>query len=158
MKNFFIIFLSLLLLSSISSDLLIIDYENEILSQTTSLANSKHRWSFIDSIKIGEQYQIHYSSQGCFHHEEDSIVINRTELGYSTFCENQIFPLTEREIKTIRAFENILFFCNKDAGCTTLDSYSIKYKDFHVLICLDSSCDWNGFSQLKKALAEKSCL
>jgi len=105
---------------------------------------------FIDQLKNGENYSIQVSSQGCFHSSKDNYLIKRKgENFYLTFDKKEKL-LNESNIQAIRHFEIELNYM-QSFGCTTTDSYIVKYKNKEVVIS-DGSCSWNGEYHLKKNL------
>lgn len=105
---------------------------------------------FIDQIQNGEQYSIHVSSRGCFHHFEDLIVIKRMENKYQLNHKGDKRILNQEEIETIRHFEMELNY-KESQGCTTVEEYNLTYKKKKVKIS-DGSCSWNGYFNLRLKL------
>ncbi|MDP5170497.1 MAG: hypothetical protein NWR72_09635 [Bacteroidia bacterium] len=105
---------------------------------------------FIDRLENGESYSIQVSSQGCFHSSNETITIKRkSDKFYLTF-QGKDRLLDNKEIRAIRYFEIELNYM-ESYGCTTTDTYVLKYKSKEVKIS-DGSCDWNGDYYLKKEL------
>jgi hypothetical protein len=113
--------------------------------------------TMLDSILVGEEYQITFESSGCAHFFKDSITITRQKTGYYLDCEQKKSKLSNAQIAVIRDFEMKLWNNNLLAGCTTLDSYGIKYREEHLLLTLDGSCNWRGFTYIKKKIENEMC-
>jgi hypothetical protein len=105
---------------------------------------------FIDLLKNGEEYSIQVSSQGCFHSTDEKIIITRKVDKYYLNYGATNKLLNNADIKAIRKFEIELNYM-ESFGCTTSDTYVVKYKKKEVKIS-DGSCSWNGDYYLKKKL------
>jgi len=106
--------------------------------------------SFIDQLENGEKYSIEVSSQGCFHSSDEIIIIKRKEDKYYAFFKKTKKLLKKEDIETIRSFEIELNYM-ESFGCTSTDSYTLKYKGEMIEIS-DGSCSWSGYYYLKKKL------
>ena len=105
---------------------------------------------FITRLENGDSYSIQVSSQGCFHSSKEVITVKRkSNKYYLTFKEEEKL-LDTSEIKAIKNFEKELNYM-KSYGCTTTDTYILKYKSQEVKIS-DGSCSWKGYYYLKKEL------
>lgn len=113
--------------------------------------------SYLDSLSINQEFQITYASSGCFHNHEDSIQIARKPDGYYIKCLNDWMILSDKQLSLIKDFEFKLVNARIDGGCTTLDLYAIKFKEYHTITNIDGSCRWRGFEYLKKDLNITSC-
>lgn len=112
--------------------------------------NSDSYKPFIDRLNESDSYVIQVSSQGCFHNSQEKYLIKRMDDNfYLTFNKKEKL-LNKREIDAIRHFEIELNYMNS-FGCTTTDTYLIKYKNEKVIIS-DGSCSWNGIYHLKQEL------
>lgn len=114
--------------------------------------------NIIDSIKVGEEYKIVYNSSGCFHAHQDSMEIARKDKGFYINCTDNWVKLEKDQIESIKDFELKLFNGRMYGGCTTSDTYQLKYKNIHGLLNIDDSCSWHGFSFLKKKIIGETCL
>ena len=110
------------------------------------------QFTIIDSISIGEQYTLTYETQGCFHFEQDSLTIERTNSGFFIGHSDHCKKLTHEQVDFIRDFEIKLFNARILPDCTTTDVYGLKYKGEHGLIMSDGGCEWKGFRYLKREL------
>lgn len=104
----------------------------------------------IDRLQIGESYSIEINSLGCFHHSREKLLIKRTSKQYILKYKGKKRVLNENKLQAIRNFEFELNYMDTK-GCTTEDTYHLKYKD-HELNITDGSCSWNGDIYLKKGL------
>jgi hypothetical protein len=101
----------------------------------------------ISQLQSGETYTIEMSSQGCFHHSDDTIVIaNRSGEFYILFGSVES-KLSERDIETIKHFEMELNHM-ESSGCTTEVAYVLVYNNKKKRIT-DGSCTWSGGHYLK---------
>jgi hypothetical protein len=105
---------------------------------------------FIDQLKNGEQFTLHFASDGCFHNEKDKIVFQKEQNAYYVIYQNQKKKLDIATIEHIQNFEKELDK-QGDMGCTTVDKYLLIYKDSQRIVT-DGSCAWNGYGKLKKVL------
>jgi hypothetical protein len=105
---------------------------------------------FIDQLKNGEQFTLHFASDGCFHHEKDKIVFQKEQNSYYVIFQNNKKKLDIATIEHIQKFEKELDK-QGDMGCTTVDKYLLIYKESQRIVT-DGSCAWNGYIKLKKAL------
>jgi hypothetical protein len=96
----------------------------------------------IDQLKDKESYKIIIASKGCFHSTKDSIIINREDKTYAILFGHKSKTLTKSDIESIRHFELELNYM-KLGGCTTEDTYVIKYNN-KTTTFIDGRCRWNG--------------
>lgn len=105
---------------------------------------------FIDRLENRESYSIQISSQGCFHSSIETITIKRKANNYYLTFQGKEKRLDSSEIKAIAHFEIELNYMGS-FGCTTTDTYVLKYKSQEIRIS-DGSCSWNGDYYLKQRL------
>ncbi len=115
---------------------------------------SKKHSSIIENLLNSESYSFFYTSNGCFHSIEDTIIIKKSENTYSVSRSGNIKKLRLEEVEAIRQFEIELDTINQNFDCTTIDTYVVKYKKTEKYI-RDGSCSWNGFDHLIEALFGK---
>jgi hypothetical protein len=104
----------------------------------------------IDRLQESDFYTLSMSSQGCFHFKNDSVTIKRNKDIYTINWGEKSKKLSAADIETIRHFETELNYM-KDGGCTTTDTYIIRYNGATKKIS-DGGCNWNGDYFLKKEL------
>jgi hypothetical protein len=105
----------------------------------------------IDRLQENESYSILLSSQGCFHFTHDTIIIKREKQIYTLSWGDKSKQLTVADMDVIRHFEIELNHMT-DNGCTTTDTYVVKYEGVQIQKIHDGSCMWNGDYYLKKQL------
>lgn len=108
--------------------------------------------AFIDRLENGEFYRIEFMSSGCFHGTRDTLLIERKADQYYLSYQGQDRLLNQDEIGAIRNFEKELNYSNPSYGCTTVDSYELRYRS-EKLIKMDGGCRWKGGLRLKMALS-----
>ena len=104
-----------------------------------------------NKIKNGQEFTINIESSGCFHHSIKRLTIKKSENKYYIEYNSKIKQLTEKQIISIKKFENEL---KKPLtlGCTTTDTYTITYLKQTQKVT-DSSCSWHGFYNLMEELS-----
>ncbi len=119
--------------------------------------NYELKTSVEKSIEIKKKWALQYSSMGCFHWDNESILITyKREKVYAIYKTNkkrkQKIRLTQEKINLLILFEKKLKLMNKPkGGCTTSDIYTIN-SDTEKYKIIDSSCLWNGYFNLKEKL------
>ncbi len=108
----------------------------------------------IDRLKEGEHFTICYTSTGCGHFERDSLTIYNVKGSLIAYNKFKAVLLSNKQVEAIREFEYQATLI-KGGGCTTVDSYQIKFKK-EVSKCADGSCRWEGFKMLTKRLFKRS--
>lgn len=129
---------------------------------TTSLGIS------IDSLNIGKTYIVQVESNGCFHHSDLLLRINRQKQGY--FASFQMkgkiegkgikkeYPaklLTAEQIDSVRNFEiRLRNLAQVNKNCTTVDKYLLSVNSQSATYVIDD-CDWQGIGRLVGYLFRK---
>lgn len=109
------------------------------------------------SFETRKRWTLLYSSKGCFHSENESIVLTfKKEEIYATHKinenKNQSITINQEKKKSLILFEKKLNLMNRpNAGCTTSVIYNITSGTENYKI-VDSSCLWDGFDYLKEEL------
>lgn len=115
----------------------------------------------IDSLSIGQKYFITVQSNGCFHHTELFLTIQRSKDGYfATFkmrgrIEGQKVhhnyrktKLTEAQLDSVRLFEISLAQISEHTyNCTTVDAYQLSIGETNNRFKVDH-CEWQGIGKL----------
>lgn len=115
---------------------------------------------FIDENK--DSLKINFTSQGCFHFEEELLELVKMKndslkiLFFSKPLYGSKPKLKYEVIKSIDFFEKFIVFEKsgkniKDWGCTTVNFFVLESEGFGSII-YDSSCDWEGYEELKLAI------
>jgi hypothetical protein len=108
------------------------------------------------SFEIKKKWTLLYSSMGCFHWDKESIELTyKKEKVYATYKVNkkkkQKIILTQEKMNSLILFEKKLKLMDRPkGGCTTSDIYNISGVEKYKID--DSSCLWNGYSNLKEKL------
>lgn len=105
----------------------------------------------IDLLENGKSYSIQISSIGCEHNSDEKIIIKRKSDKYYIYFGEKEKLLDQEEIQAIRDFEMELNYIKPLGGCTTTDTYHVKYKKKEIKVS-DGSCSWNGGYFLKEKL------
>lgn len=112
------------------------------------------------SFETQKKWVLHYSSSGCFHWDNESIIIYYRKRGtYAVHKKNNKkklkIKLSKANKEQLVLFEKKIRLMNKpNAGCTTTDTYTVIFNEEEYTI-KDSSCLWNGFNYLKEELGFK---
>lgn len=109
--------------------------------------------SLIFNLKENQSLKLTYKSQGCFHHDEDIIIIHKKENHYELERNGTTIKLNNKEINYLIRMECELNNI-KTGGCTTSDIYTF-YGDNYKKEFIDSSCKWNGWDNLKTRMKWK---
>ena len=100
---------------------------------------------------------LNYSSSGCFHLAVEKIIFtkNTEVVKAEIFIKDKLVKsqvLTAKMIKFMIAFENKARLMNKNAGCTTSETYTFMLNNIPQFSIVDSTCSWNGYDLLKKEI------
>lgn len=106
--------------------------------------------TWIERLATNESFSIILDSQGCFNSYQDTIVIERKEDKYFFNSNNQHKELSQKDIELINSFE-IELNKLKPGSCTTINTYTIKYKD-EITKIVDSNCFFIGIELLKNEI------
>jgi hypothetical protein len=110
------------------------------------------------ALQNGETIKINFSSQGCFHSDQEVLVLTKLSNGISARLfyngKTKTITLSKSQLEAFRRFENELMVIENDGGCTTTDSY-VFATNTTTLKKVDGGCDWRGFSVLRYTLFGK---
>lgn len=115
----------------------------------------------IDSLRVGQEYFIRVQSNGCFHHTELFLIIQRSKDGYfATFKMrgkieghkvNHSYKkdrLTVAQLDSVRSFETSLAqIAAHTYNCTTVDTYQLSIGETSKQYKVDH-CEWQGIGKL----------
>ncbi len=104
----------------------------------------------IDQLANRDSYSIEVSMDGCFNSTIETYTIRRKRNKYYILFKGKEKLLALHEIEAIRHFEIELNHMESE-GCSSIDTYIIKYKKKEIKIT-DGSCLWGGDSILKEKL------
>lgn len=100
-----------------------------------SAQNNSSKESYIpiiDLLEVGEHYEIVIKSVGCFHNRQQSLFIFREEHSFVASLNDSEIILNEAKIDALRKFERQLKYIGS-GGCTTVDTYILKYGPEEIL-------------------------
>jgi len=126
----------------------LLNYAQEEINQVVITETTDSVVPFIDILKNGEHFTIHYASTGCFHNNKEALTFERENNTYYVVYKKERKEVSDAFIENIRDFEKQLA-SQHDSGCTTVDNYLVTYND-KQRIAIDGSCSWNGYGKLKK--------
>jgi hypothetical protein len=124
-------------------------YSTNICTNYIDYSKDKYK-PFINQLQENESYTILILSQGCFHSNQDTLTIKRNNDIFIFTWGTKSKKLSQSDIEKVRNFEIELNYMT-NLGCTTVDTYFIKYNESTKKIS-DGSCSWNGNYFLKKQL------
>ncbi|MFK7749554.1 MAG: hypothetical protein AB8B65_14255 [Kordia sp.] len=127
---------------------IMLNYAQSKTNQVVTTETTESIVPFIDKLKNGEHFTIHYKSSGCFHNSKEALTFERTNNTYYVVYKNEKKQVSDAFMERVRSFEKELSQ-QHDLGCTTVDNYLVIYNDTQR-IATDGSCSWNGYSKLKK--------
>lgn len=108
---------------------------------------------FVDKLNENESFEMNIYNRGCFSLGNATMRISKTDNNIIVEANNKKKKLTLKELEYLRKFELELINMNY-GGCTTVEYYTLKYKD-KVLEIKDGSCNWFGYDRLYKLLFDK---
>ncbi len=103
--------------------------------------------SFIGKLKSGESMNIKFESRGCFNTDKDSIAIKKINEKYFLKIDRKDIELKNEDIDFLRKMEAELYELPNDIGCTTVDTYTLIYKNQTIKFS-DDTCTWNAWSNM----------
>ena len=112
--------------------------------------------SIIGKLKNGESMTIKFKSRGCFNSGKDSIAIKKSNEKYFLTIDRKYIELKNEDVYFLKKMEAELYELPKDIGCTTVDTYTLVFKDLEIKFT-DDTCTWNAWSNMyqKFILKEK---
>ena len=107
----------------------------------------------IDELNNNEILEYYFQSSGCFHSNEDKLIIAKNKSGeLNVKYKDTVFTVSKEQHQLIREYE-IELRCNHSSGCSTIDTYGVYNKQSYELYTVkDESCEWRGFNNLLKKL------
>lgn len=99
--------------------------------------------------------EVDFNSMGCFHNSTYRLVLTKKGKTTTATLENnnqiQIRILNDEQLRAFRKFIRQLKKLKEEEGCTTVDTYLVKYNT-QTIKKIDGGCDWHGFSKLREAI------
>lgn len=103
--------------------------------------------SFISKLINGESMSIKFESRGCFNHGKDSITIKKSNGKYFLTINRKNIELKKEDLSFLMKMEAELYELPKDIGCTTVDTYTLVFKNQETKF-IDDTCTWNAWSNM----------
>ncbi len=104
--------------------------------------------SIIKNLK-NDSLKINYQSIGCFHKENDSLIIKENNSQYFLYYKNKITVLNDTQINRLIRFECELYSLPKQGFCTTKETYVLNFKGRKKKI-INGNCVWSGWKNIKE--------
>lgn len=99
--------------------------------------------------------EVDFNSMGCFHNSTYRLVLTKNGKITTAALENnnqiQIRILNDEQLRAFRKFIRQLKNLKEEDGCTTVDTYLVKYNT-ETIKRVDGGCGWKGFRNLKEIL------
>lgn len=92
-----------------------------------------------------------YNSSGCFHHDDDSIILSNNGNDYFIQYKGQPKKVDEKVWSYFVNTENAMRQIPKNGGCTTIDTYVLSYRGKSDTM-IDNTCRFRIWSHLKDYL------
>jgi hypothetical protein len=106
--------------------------------------------SFVRNLAEGQKVEFYFKSLGCFHSDEDNLLVTKKDNSYFAERNGLSKKLNEKELEAIIKMECELNLI-QNGGCTTSDHYIVRYgkeeKEFY-----DETCNWYGWTNLLKQI------
>lgn len=111
----------------------------------------------LENLKVGDQYQLFFTSGGCFHYDKDSLTVFKQKDQSLILKHREENYLVDEEIfRLLLKIENVIACAEMSMSCTTHDTYLIKLNGIKVAALKDGSCRWNGFLYLIGRIRQKA--
>lgn len=99
--------------------------------------------------------EVDFNSLGCFHNSTYRLVLTKNGKITTATLENnnqiQIRILNDEQLRAFRKFIRQLKKLKEEEGCTTVDTYLVKYNT-ETIKKIDGGCEWRGFNKLREAI------
>lgn len=116
--------------------IIFLGFHSAVFSQSTS---EEGRYiTLVDRLELEDSYEITIRSVGCFHNKQQTIIISREANSHVAILNDSAISLNPKKLEALRKFERQLRYIFP-GGCTTIDTYILKYGPEEYIIN-DDSC------------------
>jgi len=117
-----------------------------LFTLATHAQSSQAAPTWIESLEIGDSYDIEITSIGCFGGSRQNVTFIKEGDTISAQLQDKIIQLNEADYQTIIAFENELRNMSM-GGCTTVDTYVLSFNG-QKFQTSDGTCSWHGYRKV----------